>query len=192
MTASRGSGRVYVALLRGVNVGGHNNVSMASLKERFERLGLEGIRTYINSGNVLFRAGRGAAALERDIDRLLEKSGLASKAVVRSDLEMTRLVKTIDATWSVDPKWKYNVMFLRRTVDSPRVLDGIALKRDIERVIYCPGTLLWSARLNGLSRTAMLKLVGQPLYQEMTVRSVNTTRKILGLMRQMDAASEPR
>jgi uncharacterized protein (DUF1697 family) len=58
------AGTVYVALLRGVNVGGGNTVSMTSLKQSFERLGLEDVRTYINSGNVFFRsAGTNARAL---------------------------------------------------------------------------------------------------------------------------------
>jgi len=177
----------YGALLRGVNVGRKNLVSMAALKESFERLGLKDVRTYINSGNILFRSPvADARALERRIDRLLGAGhGLGSKAVVRSEAEMARLVKRIDATWKPVPEWKYNVIFLRHAVDSPRVLDGIALKPDIERAVYCPGTLLWSARLSGFSRTAMHKLVGQPLYQEMTIRNMNTTRKILEIMRQM-------
>jgi len=185
---------VYVALLRGVNVGGKNNVSMAALKKTFEALGLQDVRTYINSGNILFRAaGTDARALERRIDRLLEKDHrLASKAVVRSETDMARLVKAIADVWKRNPQWKYNVMFLRHTVDSPRVLDGITLKPDIERAVYRHGTLLWSARVSALSRTAMLKLVGQPLYQEMTVRGVNTTRKILDLMRQMNEMQRSR
>ena len=46
----------FVALLRGVDVGGNNMISMASLKVSFERLGLEDVATYINSGNILFKA----------------------------------------------------------------------------------------------------------------------------------------
>jgi uncharacterized protein (DUF1697 family) len=183
--ASRGI--VYVALLRGVNVGGKNLVSMAALKESFARLGLSDVRTYINSGNILFRSSvTNARTLEGRIDRLLaDGHGLASTAVVRSEAEIARLVKKIDTTWKPIAGWKYNVMFLRHSVDSARVLDGVALKPDIERVVYCPGTLLWSARLNGFSRTAMMKVVRTPLYREMTVRNVNTTRQILALMRQM-------
>ena len=182
-----GKEQVYVALLRGVNVGGKNLVSMAALKESFERLGFVDVRTYINSGNILFRAAAAdPRAIERRVDRVLAGThGLASKSVVRAEDEMARLVETIAATWKPNPEWKYNVMFLRHAADSPRVLEGIALKPDIERAVYCPGTLLWSARLSGFSRTAMHKLAGQPLYQDMTIRNVNTTRKIFELMRQM-------
>lgn len=184
---------VYVALLRGVNVGGKNAVSMKALTTSFGALGLEDVRTYINSGNVLFRSSTtNARAIERDIDRVLAgEHALASKAVVRSETEIARLVATIDRTWKPDRRWKYNVMFLRHAVDSPRVLKGVALEPGIERAVYCPGTLLWSARLDGFNRTTMKRLVGQPLYQEMTIRGVNTTRKILDLMRQMSRAVQP-
>lgn len=74
------------------------------------------------------------------------------------------------------------------------MLDGIDIKADIERVVYCPGTLLWSARLNELTRSAMLKLASRPMYKEMTVRNVNTTKKVFELMNQMVSApaSTPR
>jgi uncharacterized protein (DUF1697 family) len=175
---------VYVALLRGVNVGGKNIVSMNALKESFERLGFQGVTTYINSGNVVFRSTEAdRRKLEDRIDRvLLRQHGINGKTVVRSLPEIARLVKTISKTWNGDPRWRYNVIFLRHSIDSARVLEGITLKPDLERVVYCRGTLLWSARLSGLTRTAMLKLVRQPIYKEVTVRNVNTTKAIFRLM----------
>jgi uncharacterized protein (DUF1697 family) len=175
---------VYVALLRGVNVGGNNLVSMKALKESVEGLRFQDVTTYINSGNVLFRAAEtDARKIEDRIDRmLLREHGLSGRTVVRSFAQISRLVKTISATWKPDPEWRHNVIFLRHSIDSARVLDGIALKPDLERVVYCPGTLLWSARVSGLTRTAMLKLVRQPIYKDMTIRNVNTTTKILQLM----------
>ena len=174
----------YVALLRGVNVGGNNMVSMKTLKADFERLGYEGVRTYINSGNIVFRAGeQDPRALEEQIDAMLvKKHRLKGKTVVRSCPEMARLVKTIDKTWKADPEWRYNVIFLRHTIDSKRVLSQIEHKPEIEQIVYCPGTLLWSARVSGLTRTGMLKLSSRTIYQEMTVRNVNTTRKLLEMM----------
>jgi uncharacterized protein (DUF1697 family) len=105
--------------------------------------------------------------------------------VVRSYAEMARLVKTMSATWKPDARWRYNVIFLRHPIDSKRVVTGVAIKPDIERVVYCPGTLLWCARKDALTRTAMLKLASQPIYQDMTVRGVNTTTKIFELMKRM-------
>jgi len=183
-SAPRRAGSVWVALLRGVNVGGNSIVSMRALKESFERLGFQDVRTYINSGNVLFRAsGVSARALERRIDRMLSRDyGLRARTVVRSRREMSRVVERIAREWTPDPAWKWNVMFLRHTVDAKRALAGFELKPGIERVVQCPGTWLWSARIRDMGRTAMMKVGKSPLYQEMTVRSVNTTKAILSLM----------
>ena len=178
----------YVALLRGINVGGKNMVSMKSLKEHFERLGFRDVATYINSGNILFRtAEKDARKVEGKIDRMLTREfGLKGRTVVRSLPEMARLVKKINDTWKPDPGWRYNVVFLRHTIDSPSILDGIVPKPEIEQVVYCPGTLLWSARVDALTRSAMLKLGSRPIYQDMTVRNVNTTTKVCELMRRME------
>ena len=181
------SSAIYVALLRGINVGGNNMVSMKALKESFERLGFGNVRTYINSGNILFSTSESdARTIEDRIDRMLTRDyGLKGKTVVRSHAEMARLVKTIGKTWKFEPESRYNVIFLRHTIDSRKVLDQLTTKPEIEEVVYCPGTLLWSARADTLTRTAMVKLSSKPIYQEMTIRNVNTTRKILELMEGM-------
>ena len=179
---------IYVAFLRGINVGGNNMVSMKALKGSFERLGLDEVSTYINSGNILFRAAEtDARALEARIDQMLSRDyGLTGKTVVRSRAEMGRLLKTIAKNWKKpDSDSRYNVIFLRHAIDSKRVLDGLQLKPDIEEVVYCPGTLLWSARIDGLTRSAMLKLASQPICRDMTVRNLNTTTKVFELMQRM-------
>lgn len=193
MTDGSAARSVYVALLRAVNVGGNNIVSMKALKASFERLGLSDVQTYINSGNVLFRAkDTDARTIEDRIDRMLvSEHGLKGKTVVRNLAEMHRLVRTIDKEWKPDPEWRYNVIFLRHTLDPKTVAAGLELKADIEHIVCCPGTLLWSARTNSLSRTTMVKLSSRPIYQEMTVRGVNTTKKILALMEQMTSISDP-
>jgi uncharacterized protein (DUF1697 family) len=181
------SSNIYVALLRGINVGGTNMVSMKSLKGSFERLGFEDVSTYINSGNVLFRSDeKDPRTLEERIDRMLARDyTLKPRTVVRSRAEMSRLLKTIAKTWKPDPQLRCNVIFLRHEIDSKSLLKDIQIKPDIEAVVYCPGTLLWSAQLDALTRTAMLKLASRPIYKEMTIRNPNTTAKVFELMERM-------
>jgi uncharacterized protein (DUF1697 family) len=181
------TGEVFVALLRGVNVGGKNMISMSALRASFERAGFREVSTYINSGNILFRTKVGdARKLERKIERLLAKEyGLDSKVVVRSYAEMARLIKSLPAGWAADDGWRYNVMFLRHTVDDESVLEGLKPRGGIEKVVYRPGALLWSARASDLTRAAVVKLPSLPVYQEMTVRNHNTTRKLYELLKKM-------
>jgi uncharacterized protein (DUF1697 family) len=178
---------LFVALLRGVNVGGKNMIRMSSLKESFERMGFGDVATYINSGNIIFKTqGGDARKLERSIEGMLSSEyELECKVVVRSLSEMADLVESLPETWDGDGRWKYNVVFLRHSVDSENILDGLKPKRDIEQIVYRPGTLLWSARISDLSRTSLHKLPSQKLFQEMTVRNTNTTKKLYELMKKM-------
>ena len=186
---------VFVAFLRGINVGGNNMVSMKALTESFERLGFTDVRTYINSGNIIFAAKEeDPRKVEDTIDRMLSRDyGLQGKTVVRNTAEMARVVKMIEKTWGEpDAESRYNVIFLRHTIDSKRVLDGVELNADVERAVYCPGTLLWSTRIDGLARSVMHKLASKPNSREMTVRNINTTMKVFALMQQVTPASSRR
>jgi len=84
-----------VALLRGINVGGHNKVAMADLRDIAAELGYADVSTYIQSGNLVFAAdgedtAKLAAALER---RIAERLGIRPAVVVISAAELARLIE---------------------------------------------------------------------------------------------------
>src|SRR5687768_5598483 len=110
---SKTTATVFVALLRGVNVGGNNIVHMKSLKTSFEKLGFTDISTYINSGNILFKAKeRDARKLETKIEAMLSREyNLGCKVVVRSFSEMASLITNLPKDWNGDAQRKYNVIF---------------------------------------------------------------------------------
>lgn len=179
------SEETYVALLRGINVGGNNLIPMKALTATFERLGFRGVRTYIQSGNVLFRSHiRDARALERRIETAVRKDfGCDPRVIVRSRGEMQTLARTLPRSWKKpDPAKRYYVMFLRHAVDSAAVLERLDSKPDIEEVVYRPGAVLWSADIGRLSRSATAKFVSTPLYKEVTIRNLNTTMKLCALI----------
>jgi uncharacterized protein (DUF1697 family) len=178
---------VFAALLRGVNVGGKNNLSMSALKANLSKAGFEDVATYINSGNVLFTSSEtDARKLETKIERLLTTHHkLECKVVVRSLAEMKRLVESLPASWNSGEQWAHNVMFLRHSIDSKNVLKELAPKPDIEKVLYRPGTVLWSARRSDIKQSSMNKLSSRKIFQDMTVRNPNTTRKLFDLMTEM-------
>ncbi len=179
--------KIFVALLRGVNVGGKNMIRMSALKESFERMGFGDVTTYINSGNIIFKTQEGdARKLERSIEGMLSSEyGLECKVVVRSLSEMADLVQSLPETWDGDGRWKYNVVFLRHSIDFENILDGLTPGSDIEQIVYRPGTLLWSARISDMGRTSLHKLPSRKLFQEMTLRNTNTTKKLYELMKNM-------
>jgi uncharacterized protein (DUF1697 family) len=185
---------VFVALLRGVNVGGKNMVSMRALKDSFEKLGFADVTTYINSGNIIFRsADADARKIEKRLERMMaEEYGLPCRVVVRSSAEMARLVASLPKDWDGNKAWRYNVIFLRHSIDSADLIRDLKPKPDIEQVAYRPGTLLWAAQVAHVTATTMLKLSSQKVYQDMTVRNLNTTKKLHELMSKMAQPEGPR
>ena len=182
-TATRLS--VFVALLRGVNVGGNNMISMKSLKESFMTMGFKEVTTYINSGNIIFKSKEDdARKLESKIEKMLSKEyQLDSKVVVRNLPEMEKLVKNLPRSWGEDSDWRYNVIFLRHTIDSEKILSELPAKTDIEEIVYRPGTLLWSSQATEYNRTNFAKLASRKIFRDMTVRNLNTTKKLYEMMK---------
>lgn len=77
-------------------------------------------------------------------------------------------------------------MFLWKEVDDPAVLDGLAIKEDIDDVKYVPGAIIWRVDRDVLTRSGMTKLTSDALYRSMTIRSANTVRKLVDLMAQTE------
>jgi uncharacterized protein (DUF1697 family) len=115
---------VYVALLRGVNVGGRGKVDMRDLKKQVESLGCSDVATYINSGNVIFRDRRAAATLTRELERVLGR-----RVAVRSLAQLRALCERIPDDWGNDKEQKTDVGFV---LDEPRELVWHAFRKDLQ------------------------------------------------------------
>ena len=94
----------HVALLRGINVGGRNAVAMTDLRAVFDDAGYEQVRTYINSGNVLFESRRPAKGLEDEIEHMLERQfGIPLIVVVRSHARYRAVVRDAPNKFGAPP-----------------------------------------------------------------------------------------
>jgi len=173
-----------LALLRGINVGGKNKVEMGRLRTVFEQLGLDEVRTYINTGNVIFTAGTEAdATLVSSIERAISSEfGIDLKVLVRGIDSMRAIERTLPDDWINDSESKSDVMFLWEDVDDPGVLDTLTIQDGVDEVVYLPGAVLWRVDRAHYSRSGMNKLVGTRLYKSMTVRNCNTVRKLIQMM----------
>ncbi|MBL4934340.1 DUF1697 domain-containing protein [Clostridium sp. YIM B02515] len=84
----------YIALLRGINVGGKNIIKMAELKKVFESLGLFNVKTYIQSGNVLFKSDESEEALRDKIEHEIEAVfGISLSVVIRTAAEINQIIR---------------------------------------------------------------------------------------------------
>ncbi|HVA11223.1 MAG TPA: DUF1697 domain-containing protein [Candidatus Dormibacteraeota bacterium] len=181
---------IYVALLRGINVGGKAKVEMSRLKGVFEQLGYNNVVTYINSGNVIFESLSGSRQkIAKDIDDALEsKFGFNIKVILRTHKELGNLVMQIPDTWVNNDVMKCDVMFLMEEIDNPAILKRIPHNPQAEDVIYLPGAVVWRIDRSKIRQGQVLKITGSDIHKRLTVRNPNTVRKILATMQ--DAAGD--
>jgi uncharacterized protein (DUF1697 family) len=174
----------YVALLRGINVGGRTLIKMADLKACIEELGLDEVSTYIASGNLLFEsAERSAAELQTKIERAIEERfELPVKVVVLDRASFGRIVKAIPESWAGDKTLRANVAFVRRGTDAKAVVRELRPDPAVEEVKAVGGAILWATKRAAVNRSVMRKLIGGAAYKELTVRNLNTTLKLQELL----------
>lgn len=174
----------HVALLRGINVGGKNRVEMPRLKTTFEAAGMTDVRTYINSGNVVFQTTRKSTTrMISDLEGAIEDEFGFPVAVIIRDIDAMRAVASaIPTQWVNDGTMRTDVLFLWAEHDHPEVLELLPRKEEIDDVIYVPGAVVWRVDAENVTRSGRSRLVGTDLYRGMTLRNVNTVRKIVEIM----------
>ena len=173
----------YVALLRGINVGGKTKVDMATLREVVAAAGCDDVRTYINSGNVLFRDARSPRTLVPRIEGAIEERFGFPVAVQLRDLPAIRkLCKAIPDGWTNDEEQKTDVMFIPADLDKPGLLDSIKRNPEIENVLHAPGAIVWNISRKDQGRGNATRLTQTAIYRRITIRNVNTVRKLRELL----------
>jgi uncharacterized protein (DUF1697 family) len=180
----KGSSMKYVALLRGINVGGKNIIKMEQLKACFEESGFQHVMTYIQSGNVLFESDEKnreelTSAIE---DTVSQTFGYSAKIVIRSYAEIQRVVLDVPNDWKQKTDLRCNIAFIKEPVTASEAFQEIDPKEGIDVVTIGEGVLYLSTLLSGLTKSALVKLVSKKIYQDMTIRNYNTTQKLLTLM----------
>ena len=180
----------YVALLRGINVGGKNIVRMADLRAAFEDAGHEAVSTYIQSGNVLFKSDGPPAALERDIETMLESAfGLSLVVVVRSHRQLCNVVDRAPDGFGAAPDVHHSdVIFLKAPLTSRQALRAVELRDDVDQAWPGTGVLYFSRLSERLSQSRMSRIASTPQYQNMTIRNWRTTTRLLSLLDEWSTA----
>lgn len=169
----------YVALLRGINVGGNNKIDMKRLVAAMSEAGFEGVSTYINSGNIFFSSNDTEAKLSNKLEQLIKvKFGLNIKVLLRNKDNIDKLTGSIPPEWTNGREMKCDVMFLWDSHNDKSVLEKLTIKPEIDEVKYVHGALIWKVDRKNVTKSRMTKIVGTELYRNMTIRNCNTVRKI--------------
>jgi uncharacterized protein (DUF1697 family) len=171
----------YIALLRGINVGGHKNVAMADLRDLFVELGFGDVRTLLQSGNVVFRTkSRPTAKLEQLLEYEAERRlGLTTKFIVRTAEEWKNLIERnpLVAEAERDPA-RMIVMFLKAVPGSENIEALQAAIRGRE-VVRSAGQQLYIVYPDGMGRSRLTgSVIEKKLGTMATGRNWNTVMKL--------------
>jgi uncharacterized protein (DUF1697 family) len=176
----------YVALLRGINVGGKNLIPMPALKAAFEEHGFEEVSTYIQSGNVLFSAPSSSrTALSEQIERMLRTAfgHYPASIVLRSRSQMRSIVQRAPRGFGREPtKYRYDVCFLKSSLTPKAVVAGVPTKEGVDRIWAGSGVVYFSRLTSRATSSRLNRVASLPIYQQMTIRNWNTTKKLAELV----------
>ena len=179
-----------MALLRGINVGGVNVIRMEALRGCFHALDLAEVATYIQSGNVVFRASLRPATLRRRIESTLAATfGYEGRVVLRSHREMRRIVAGAPAGFGGDPsRYRYDVVYLREPVEASHAMPSVRTREGVDEAHAGEGVIYFSRLIARAGQSYLSRLVATPVYQDITIRNWNTTVKLLAMLGSMAAA----
>ena len=176
----------YLVLLRGINVGGRNKVSMAALRELLESHSYTEVSTYIASGNVILSSDKSAAVIKRQLEEALPKTFRLDSELI-AVLVLTRA--QVRAVLQNRPKgfgdrpdtYHSDAVFLMG-IDAATVMRVFDPRPGVDEVWPGEG-VIYSQRLTAQRTKSRLgKIVGTPAYKSMTIRSWATTMALLERM----------
>jgi uncharacterized protein (DUF1697 family) len=163
----------YLALLRGINVGGNRLIPMNDLRTALEAAGLERVRTYIQSGNVLFESEQDEEACARRIAEVVERAfGTCVGVVVFEGERWKRIVEAAPGEWGRDVRFRHNLIAVMDREPLQIVPRG-------EEEIVTPGD---QVVYQSLALGYQPKPAPRSIQQRMTVRNSNTARRLADLL----------
>ncbi len=177
---------LYIALLRGINVGGGNVIRMADLRACFEANRMKNVATYIQSGNVVFESAEADhGKLTDKLEKVLSKAfkPYEARIVLRSHERLGQIVRKAPKGFGSEPqKYRYDVMYLKEPLTVADALKSVTTKTGVDQVAAGTDVLYFSRLTAKAAQSHLSRIVGMPVYQGMTIRNWNTTCKVLALM----------
>jgi len=179
----------YVALLRGINVGGNNKVVMSELREQIAAEGFTNVRTYINSGNLLFEAG--PDTLREDVaqaieDVLARHYDFPIRLALLTAQEYLAQLEELPDWWHGEVA-RRDALFYTRGLDRSHVRERIeAMELGDEAVYFGEHAVFWGKfdEKSFLKTAYHKRLLREDFYRQVTIRSGSTVEKIAAMLSQ--------
>lgn len=172
--------KTYVALLRGINVGGHNKVSMAELRELLSKVGLNKVQTYIQSGNVIFESFENESYLENKIkDSIKECFGYDISILVKSKEQLNEIFNS--CPFENDIKEKSYFIVLNKIPKPHLIKEAEKISFEEEELIIKNDCLYFYSALGYGQTKFNMNTFERKLQVKGTARNYNTMLKLLSL-----------
>jgi uncharacterized protein (DUF1697 family) len=177
--------QLWVGLFRGVNVGGNNKLPMKELAKMLEGLGFTDVKTYIASGNILFRSGLAEAEIETKIGGNVEKTFGFRPSLFLITLKHLEKVLAENPYKDHEHKGKAQHVFFFKAppvkVDRERM---DSLKADSEAYTITDELMYFYAP-EGIGRSKLIEKIGQVIKADMTARNLNTVETLRDMAEEM-------
>jgi uncharacterized protein (DUF1697 family) len=179
--------KTYLVLLRGINVGGKNPVSMAALRTLLQHLGYSNVATYINSGNVFLDSDQSAEAIKAKVELALPKTFKLDaeliKVLVLTTDQLEAVVRDKPDGFGEQPTTYHSDAVFLMDLDLADAMTAFDPREGVDKVWPGDG-VIYSQRLSAeRTRSRLSTIMGTPAYRSMTIRSWQTTMTLLDLMR---------
>ena len=175
----------YGALLRGINISGKNKVVMAELKKEIESLMFENVKTYLNSGNVIFSSRENIEKITKQIEEMLKKNyDFKIPVFVLEQEKLKDILEHAPIWWGSDDKMIYdNLIFIMPPAKFSDVYAAIGEpKKELEKIENYKDVIFWSFYRKDYQKTNWWsKTANAGISIKLTIRTANTIRKIVGM-----------
>ena len=174
----------YIALLRGINVGGNNKISMTELKTMFEKIGFSDVSSYINSGNIIFSSvdDNEEEMIRKCRSEIANQFKLDISVTVISAKDLAEALENAPVWWDQDNQSKHNAIFVIPPAGAEAIIEQAgAAKPEYEKIGVYGQVIFWSAPIATFSKTRWSKVVSSDAYGNITIRNANTAKKLLQL-----------
>ncbi len=177
--------RIYFALLRGINVGGNHPLPMHLLRRSFGELGCTGVRTYIQSGNVVFRSGTAPQTLAAQIGASVEReAGFAPDVLIRPGAWLAQALRANPFAEAEAEPARLHLYFLVEPPADADVDKLAQLARPSERFVLTR-ELLYLDAPEGIGRSRLATKIESAVGVTVTARNWRTASRLLEMVKEM-------
>jgi uncharacterized protein (DUF1697 family) len=182
--------KTYLILIRGINVGGKNKVSMADLKKCLEESGFSNVSTYIASGNVIFKSAKRPDEIKTQIEKALPECFKLDdefvKVLVLTRGQLQAVINKKPKNFGDEPENYYSDAIFLIGIDLSQAMSVFNPREGVDQIWPGEG-VIYSQRLGALrTKSRLSKIMGTSAYKSMTIRTWGTATKLLKILEEMD------